>query len=156
MLFVPVTLLCGTLWVKDLFSCRTVNTITLTHICSMPLAFPFTQKPARLCCGSDPTSSASEPQRNCPSSLDLKLSHRGQCGESTHDSHTERTVWMELLSIDNLTLADLHQGNIYLLQDYAQSSIKAGEIKIWLKMTADSISGWTNTISNIVCCWQSE
>lgn len=48
---------------------------------------------------------------------------------------------MELLSIDNLTLADLHQGNIYLLQDYAQSSIKAGEIKIWLKMTADSISG---------------
>ena len=102
-------LLCGTFlfiwWVMDLFSCQTVNTIILTHICSAPLAFPFTQMPACLRCSSDPTSSASEPQQNWPPLWIWNF-------------HKEDDA-------DNLTTADLHQGNIHLLQDSTQKPQKA-------------------------------
>ena len=37
-------------WVKDLFSCQIVNTISHIHPCSAPPSFPFTQMPAPLWC----------------------------------------------------------------------------------------------------------
>ena len=59
-------------YVKDLFSCQTVNTITLTHPFPAPPAFPFKQMPFHLCCHSDATSrGGSEQQWNCPPSPHL-------------------------------------------------------------------------------------
>ena len=65
LLFRPVTFLLWDIslfiwWVKDPFSCQTVNTIRPTHPWSMLLPFPFTQM-----------SGASEPQRNCPPYLNF-------------------------------------------------------------------------------------
>ena len=86
-------------WVKDQPSCQTVNTISLTHPWSTPLAFPFTQMPARLCCGSETTSrGAWELQQNCPPSH-LWLPHRQWCREMVRVSYTERAVWMELVLV---------------------------------------------------------
>ena len=54
---------------KDLFRCHTVNTIRSTGPWSEPLAYPFTQTLARLCCATCPDTTSrgtSEQRRSCP------------------------------------------------------------------------------------------